>query len=52
MGICYEYPIIISSSLGYRASLDVSPHISGICYSNNLITNTLHLLLNHINTIS
>ena len=40
-----------SSSLGYRASLDVSPHISGICYSNNKITNISHLLLNHINIV-
>ena len=29
VGICYGYPIMTSSSLGHRASLGASPHISG-----------------------
>ena len=34
-----------SSSLGHRASLGVSPHISGICHSNNSINKYTTLII-------
>ena len=42
---CYRYSIITSSSLGYRASLGVSPHISGICHSNKIINLYITLII-------